>query len=110
MSMGAMFLIRVHMVMIMVLALRMPVRAGFRLERRFDERQRSAQSRDHAFQHVIAADAQLAADDLDLGVAGGPEPRGATETRRRGGRRAGPPPRPAGCGPPLRRARAPATA
>ena len=79
-----MFMIRVRMVIVVrALALRMPVRAGFRLERRLDRGEFSAQSRDHVFEHVIAAHSQLAADDLDPGVAVAEMPGEADEFERR---------------------------
>src|SRR5262249_10838039 len=47
----------------------MRMRASLRLERRFDRRELSAESGDHAFEHMIAADAELLPDDLHLGMA-----------------------------------------
>ena len=47
----------------------MSVRARLRIERRFDRRQLRAEPAQHLFQHVIAADAELVADDLHVGVA-----------------------------------------
>src|SRR5262249_52684759 len=52
-----------------VVAWGMCMRAGFRLERRLDRLELSAESRDHAFEHMIAADAELLPDDLHLGMA-----------------------------------------
>ena len=46
-----MFMIRMRMVTVVRV---LGVRAGFRRERRVDRRQLSAQSRDHAFEHMIA--------------------------------------------------------
>ena len=44
-------------------------RATFRVERRLDANKSRAESAQHLFQHVVAADAQLVADDLNVGVA-----------------------------------------
>jgi len=56
-------------VIVTVVARGMRVRAGFGLERRLDQRELSAQSHDHALEHMVAPDAELLAHDLHLGMA-----------------------------------------
>src|SRR5438874_11273198 len=90
MSMMTAFMFQVSigpMIMVAVmLILRMAMRAGFGLERRFDRRQLSAEPRDHIFKHVIAADAQRGADNLHLGMSVAEVPSEPDQIERRLGR------------------------
>jgi hypothetical protein len=46
----------------------MPIGAGLRLKRRFNERELRAETVQHFFEHGVAADTQPLPDDLDVGV------------------------------------------
>src|SRR5688500_9851468 len=59
------------------------IRAGFRIERRFDRRDFGAEARGHFFQHVIVPDEQPLAHDLHIGVAVAEMPGQADELRSR---------------------------
>jgi hypothetical protein len=60
------------------------VRRGFRIERRLNRRNRRAEAANHGFEYVIAANAQPASDNLDLGVPIAEVPRQQRQTSLRG--------------------------
>src|SRR5258706_2286185 len=70
----------------MTMAMMFAIGPAFGVERRLDRREAGAEAAQHGFEHMITADAQPVADDLDVGVAGVEMASGA----RPGGRR--PPP------------------
>ena len=65
---GLIMLMVMAMIMIICMTVRVPISAALGIEHRVDWIKRGAEILQHLFQHVVAADAQRASDDLYLGV------------------------------------------
>src|SRR5665647_1793474 len=61
--------LRAMIMPVMLMAMLMRRRGGFRIERRIERRQLRTEAAQHILQHVVAADAQSVADNLHVGVA-----------------------------------------